>query len=128
MNYDSNSSLNLDRILEPQPNNVLLEVPMLFATSDTSIVKRGLLKTKFIHVLFIRSNIEKVGIEILFADTVDEKCEFQDWEKCVKEAEDINRRKVNRLNSARRQISENQCYDSLKRKSSDDSSHSDTGN
>ena len=128
INYDSKSSLHLERILEPLPNTVLLEVPMLFATSETSVVKRGLLKTKFIHVLFIRSSIENVGIEVLFEDTVDEKRELQDWDKYVKEAEDINRRKVNRLNSARRKISEDRCYDSLRRKSSDESCHSETGN
>ena len=100
----------------------------MFATNDTKVAKAGLLKTKSIHVLLIKSGIENVGIDLLFRDTVKDKCEFQDWIKYITEAEEISRRKLNRLNSVRRKISKPTFGDLVRRQSSEDIRNPENGN
>ena len=94
--YDPRTSLQPSKACE----NELLKVPMLFATRDTKVEKEGLFKTRSIDVLHIKSSIENIGIDLLFKDTRHEKSELQDWIKHVREAEEINKQKVNRLNIA----------------------------
>ena len=64
------------RYSQPPKNNVLLKVPMMFATNDTKVAKAGLLKTKSVHVLRIKSGIENVGIDLLFWDTSKDKSDI----------------------------------------------------
>ena len=71
-------------------------------------------------MLHIKSSIENIGIDFLFKDTSQQRCEFQDWIKHVKEAEEINKRKVNRLNSAKGRISKDKSHELVRRQSSDD--------
>ena len=116
------------RYSQPPKNNVLLKVPMMFATNDTKVAKAGLLKTKSVHVLRIKSGIENVGIDLLFWDTSKDKCEFQDWCKYITEAGEISRQKLNRLNSVRNKISKPKFRDLVRRQSSEDILSSENGN
>ena len=117
-NYGPRTTLNKKQGVMPLANNVILKVPMMFATHDIKLGKEGFFRTKPTHVLLIKSGIENVGIDLLFRDTTNGNSEFEDWIKYVKEAEDNNRRKLNRLDSIRRKLPEDVKFPELVRRQS----------
>jgi hypothetical protein len=80
---------------EPK-TKVLFEMPMYGAKINMETKKQGLLKLTRTYVISIQCCVTSQYIELMFNSNTDQSSFFE-WNKCIKESEEILTSQINRL-------------------------------
>lgn len=92
---------------------VIIEMPVAFITMDCCIINVGTFQSIIKEGLSLNTCTSNTGVDLLF-DLWNEHDDYLAWEKAIVEAQETNRRKLNKLQQARNTISLLTSLNSLK--------------